>query len=215
MPKQLKDLTAKRRKTERKERIGQILSAARKSFLKKGYHATTMLDICREARLSKGLIYFYFNNKDEIFANIFKECIDTIIRMLKQSIKKDMSPIEKIEAFLDTYVKFYDKHTEKWNVVAIGYKNLNLSEEIYSQLDDLIIVLFDMLHESIADYLQEKRLSKKYDAVVLTTTILNCLGGIAADHNKGYFVNVPKAGKIPVDEQPRLLFSLLKAGLRE
>jgi len=214
MPK-LKDLTAKRRKTERNERIAQILSAARKSFLKKGYHATTMLDICREAHLSKGLIYFYFNNKDEIFANTFKECLDTIIRMLKQSMKKDMSPIEKIEAFLDTYVRFYHKHTEKWNVVAIGYKNLSLSEEIYSELDQLIILLFGMLNEPVTDYLQEKGLSKKYDATLLTTTILNCLGGIAADHNKGYFTNVSNVEKTSVEKQPELLFNLLKAGLNE
>lgn len=212
---ELKDLTAKRRKTERKERIEQILAAARKCFLEKGYHATTMLNICREARLSKGLIYFYFNSKDEIFANIFRECLDTIIHMLQRSIKKNMTPMDKIETFLDTYVKFYHKHAEQWNVVAIGYKNLSLSEEIYSELDQLIISLFEMLHEPIADYLQEKGLSKKYDAVLLTTTVLNCLGGIAADHNKGYFTTVSKGAKTSVNKQPKLLFDLLKAGLRE
>ena len=212
---ELKDLTAKRRKTERKERIDQILSAARKSFLEKGYHATTMLNICREAHLSKGLIYFYFNSKDEIFAHIFRECLDTIIQMLKRSRKKNMTPLERIEAFLDTYVKFYHKHAEQWNVVALGYKNLSLPEEVYSELDQLIISIFEMLHEPIAKYLQERGLSKKYDATLLTTTILNCLGGIAADHNKGYFTTVSKGGKTSVDKQPKLLFDMLKAALSE
>jgi AcrR family transcriptional regulator len=43
-----------------------ILQAARRCFSRKGFRATTMREICREARLSAGAIYRYFKGKEEI-----------------------------------------------------------------------------------------------------------------------------------------------------
>ena len=53
---------------QRQTRIRTIVRAARKLFLKKGYHATTIRDICRKSGLSNGTLYFYFENKDALYA---------------------------------------------------------------------------------------------------------------------------------------------------
>lgn len=47
-------------------RRGQILEAACKCLMEKGFHRTTIRDICRESGLSAGAIYGYFRSKDEI-----------------------------------------------------------------------------------------------------------------------------------------------------
>lgn len=60
------------RKTS-EERIKEILDAALKVFLKKGYSNTTMEDIINETSLSKGGFYYYFNNKEDIFLMILEE----------------------------------------------------------------------------------------------------------------------------------------------
>ena len=57
-------VTAKRKEGDRQERIQRILKAGGKLFLEKGYLNTTMRDICREAELSTGAVYFYFKGKD-------------------------------------------------------------------------------------------------------------------------------------------------------
>ena len=44
-----------------------ILAAAKKVFAKKGFHATTMADIAKAARLSYGSVYWYFDSKDALF----------------------------------------------------------------------------------------------------------------------------------------------------
>ncbi len=59
------------RRTARSEKIRaesehRILSAARKLFAKRGYDATTMQDIVREAKTSIGNVYFYFANKEDL-----------------------------------------------------------------------------------------------------------------------------------------------------
>jgi AcrR family transcriptional regulator len=48
----------------------QILSAALRCFARDGFHRTTMQDIFREADLSPGAVYSYFNGKDELIAAI-------------------------------------------------------------------------------------------------------------------------------------------------
>src|SRR5215212_6446071 len=53
-------LTPKARRTR-----GRILEAALMLFAEKGYEATTMRDVAREARASLGLAYRYFSSKEE------------------------------------------------------------------------------------------------------------------------------------------------------
>src|SRR6478752_1730640 len=46
----------------------QILDGARRAFMKYGFDAASMNDITREAGVSKGTLYVYFANKEELFA---------------------------------------------------------------------------------------------------------------------------------------------------
>ncbi|WP_236575772.1 TetR family transcriptional regulator [Paenibacillus sp. USDA918EY] len=45
----------------------QILEAAKRVFIEKGYGAATLKDIVEETGMSRGWIYLYFQSKDEIF----------------------------------------------------------------------------------------------------------------------------------------------------
>lgn len=53
----------------------QILDGARKMFLSKGFEGTSMQDVARAAKVSKGTLYVYFDNKESMFnALVLKEC---------------------------------------------------------------------------------------------------------------------------------------------
>jgi AcrR family transcriptional regulator len=56
----------------------QILDAARRCFVRNGFHATTMQDVLVEADLSAGAVYRYFRSKDEIIAAIAGEAVAEI-----------------------------------------------------------------------------------------------------------------------------------------
>ncbi|MCV7235839.1 helix-turn-helix transcriptional regulator [Mycobacterium branderi] len=43
------------------------MAAAKKVFARKGFHATTIADIAKEAGLAYGSVYWYFDSKDELF----------------------------------------------------------------------------------------------------------------------------------------------------
>jgi AcrR family transcriptional regulator len=53
----------------------QIVDGARHVFLAKGFDAASMMDIAKAAGVSKGTLYVYFKNKEELFAAIVQtEC---------------------------------------------------------------------------------------------------------------------------------------------
>lgn len=56
----------------RQQKKQQILEAAIKAFIVKGYELTTMKDIVDESGLSRGGVYLYFSNTEEIFLEILK-----------------------------------------------------------------------------------------------------------------------------------------------
>lgn len=47
-----------------------ILDAAERCFARAGFHRTTMQDICREARVSPGAFYLYFDSKEALIAGL-------------------------------------------------------------------------------------------------------------------------------------------------
>src|SRR5690606_32383907 len=64
----------------------QILEGAQNVFLRMGFDAASMNDITREAGVSKGTIYVYFNSKEDLFValcehyrhTMFSELIATL-----------------------------------------------------------------------------------------------------------------------------------------
>lgn len=58
---------------ENPEKRRQILDGARRIFSTLGFDAASVSDIAREAGVSKGTLYVYFENKEQLFAAIIGE----------------------------------------------------------------------------------------------------------------------------------------------
>jgi AcrR family transcriptional regulator len=56
-----------RTRKQPEERKAELVEVARKVFREKGYAATSVSDIVREAGVSQGTFYFYFKDKDAVF----------------------------------------------------------------------------------------------------------------------------------------------------
>jgi len=52
---------------EKSQRRDEIVAAAKEVFARKGFHATTIADIAKQAGLAYGLIYWYFESKNDLF----------------------------------------------------------------------------------------------------------------------------------------------------
>lgn len=55
-----------------------IMNVALEQFANSGYHATTINQIARQAGISKGLMYNYFESKEKLLAEIIKRSVEDV-----------------------------------------------------------------------------------------------------------------------------------------
>lgn len=83
----------------------KLLDAATKLFESQGYFATTIEQISEEAGVSKGLVYNYFNSKEELLVGLIEAATAQMT-----SVSETLAPSESIEQslslFLDKYLNF-------------------------------------------------------------------------------------------------------------
>lgn len=60
------------------QRKAQIRAAATRCFVRRGYAATRLLDIAREAGLSKGGVYFHYRAKEQLFHDILESHLEAL-----------------------------------------------------------------------------------------------------------------------------------------
>jgi len=80
------------------ERQRRILSSALKVFIRKGFAATKISDIAVEAGMSNGLMYHYFQSKDEIYAELVRRAATFSRRLLEQGQADSSEPIDQLHA---------------------------------------------------------------------------------------------------------------------
>lgn len=64
-----------------------ILDAAVNLFTSKGYTATRMEDVAKKAGISKGLTYFYYKNKEDLFMALTKKAFDQFKEEFRESFR--------------------------------------------------------------------------------------------------------------------------------
>jgi AcrR family transcriptional regulator len=69
----------------RDDRRRQILDAARRCFLRDGFHATSMQDLFTEAGLSAGAVYRYFPSKADMVLAIAEDNLRDIVAMVRDT----------------------------------------------------------------------------------------------------------------------------------
>jgi len=74
----------------------QILDAARRCFVRNGFHATSMQDVLGEAHLSAGAVYRYFRSKDDIVTAIASGALHEIAAALEPGDDGAVPPIEEV-----------------------------------------------------------------------------------------------------------------------
>ena len=75
--------------TEEKRR--QILDAAVRVFARTGYHDSRVGDIARDAGVAYGLVYHYFQSKDEVLEAVFREAWGMLLAALRD-VEKSPHP---------------------------------------------------------------------------------------------------------------------------
>lgn len=83
--------------TRRKEaRPDEIMDAALDLFLEKGFAATRLEDVAKKAGVSKGTLYLYFSDKEDLFRQVVVNGILPQVKNLEKTIKAHTGTIDEL-----------------------------------------------------------------------------------------------------------------------
>ncbi len=102
-----------RRLTQRgKERRAQIIEYATQRFAADGYHPTSVADIVDGLGVGKGVFYWYFASKEELFVEILRTAQREMRRRQQRAITDVADPVERIELGIRAGVAWLAEHND-------------------------------------------------------------------------------------------------------
>lgn len=86
----------------------KIMLAAKREFALQGYGLSSINTICKEGDISKGVVYHYFKDKDEIFLACISETFDALTKYLREQIEGQTEYSEQL--YFDARLSFFKKN---------------------------------------------------------------------------------------------------------
>lgn len=124
---------ADQNKLIRDERKEQILSSALKVFSNRGFVATKISDIAKEASLSHGLVYHYFESKDEIFATLVKRALHSSDQLMLMTVSIQGNSLDQIAWMTQQILSAFVEREE-----AVYYHHIMLQASTYQSMPDSV-----------------------------------------------------------------------------
>lgn len=89
----------------------RILDAAMREFSEKGYGGASLNTLCTEHDISKGMIYHYFRDRDELYLYCVRECFEALTTHMKEVPGRLTGPPEqRLKAYFDARLRFFAEH---------------------------------------------------------------------------------------------------------
>lgn len=127
--------------------VDRICDAALQLFVKKGYRATTIDEIARRVRLTKGAVYYYFHSK----ADLLDEIVQRVRNEYPCGIPEGDGPRDKLVKFLHTQAKWaIERPTNLLLMIlmSVEFKDTKSDtklkiDSIYADMSDAIAKIID------------------------------------------------------------------------
>ncbi|MFE0024186.1 TetR/AcrR family transcriptional regulator [Amycolatopsis sp. NPDC059021] len=130
--------------------VAALMSSARALFVERGYHATSISDICGHAGLTRGAFYSNYPSKEQLFLALYDTEIDRILEDLERAardIAEDGAhPVRRIMDHLATH----RRDDRQWFLVSMEFtlhaaRNPGLAAELAPHEDRLTTAMADLL----------------------------------------------------------------------
>ncbi len=106
-------------KASHAERREDLLKVARRVFADRGFQATTMDDIAKEAGFTKPILYQYFESKIELYRELVNQTASKLLASLREAVDAVDSPRAKIEVAFRVYFEMVVEETDAFRILFI------------------------------------------------------------------------------------------------
>lgn len=157
----------------------QIMQAALTCAARKGFHQTSMRDICKEAKMSIGAVYNYYKSKEEILAAIAKEGRQTK-RVILERLKECRNARESFQGLFKYFFLLYKNGSFRTygSIDLETYCEAMRNEEIRRIMQEEYESLANTLEELVQFWQRKKEIKKDIDSRYLANYLISLSVGI-------------------------------------
>ena len=155
----------------------KIVNAALITFSKYGYDRTRMDDVAGAAKVSKGRLYLYFKNKEELFYAISERNITELKQQLSTLFTGKENLKSSSENFYENFRSNNTTDLEKvfFEIIAESSRNLKLRKMLYEQR----IKIFDVVIEYLNSQMQRGLIKKGTNTKAIASGLVSLYNGLS------------------------------------
>jgi AcrR family transcriptional regulator len=140
-----------RRLTQRgKERRDQLMAFAASRFADHGYHPTSVSEIVAGLGVGKGVFYWYFDSKEQLFLEILKQAQTDLRRRQQQAIADEPDPVRRIELGLRASLEWAQEHRHHNTLMQFAATEAAFGEALRRGQDIAVADVVKHVKEAIA-----------------------------------------------------------------
>jgi TetR/AcrR family transcriptional regulator, fatty acid metabolism regulator protein len=118
---------------EQKRRV--LLDAAVRVFARKGYHASRVGDIAEEAGVAYGLLYHYFQSKEEVLLTVFRETWRALIATIRSVEQAGDPPREQLRKVAEILLRSWRRDPDLVRVLVL---EVTRSQHLPGEMDEIV-----------------------------------------------------------------------------
>jgi TetR/AcrR family transcriptional regulator, transcriptional repressor for nem operon len=179
-----------------------ILETVAPVFNRYGYAGTSMSEITKATKLTKGAIYGNFENKEKLAVEAFNYHIRKVIGLVSEKMDVETSPVKKLKALTNFYRNYYHL-TKKYGgcpILNVGVDSKHQNPALLKRVREVMVKLQEHIANIIKDGMTQKQFKKDIKPDVLALRILSQIeGGIfitnlmdSEDHMKDVMDQIDK-----------------------
>lgn len=133
-------------------RMDEIVAAALALFSRKGYLKTSLTEIAEEVGFTKGGIYHYIDNKEELLFLIHQQMVDAFQKSFEVPSSAGNDPQAKLFGWIRAHLllmRDYRAHIKIFFTELYSLENKSYLDRIVKRRDDIFTMLYDIIKEGI------------------------------------------------------------------
>jgi len=159
-----------------KEQI--ILSAVKTILAQKGYMGTTISLVAQEAGVSRGLLHYYFKNKDEMLARVIKENMEISIVMIASVFEHHQTPKGYAKGIVDLLRGVMEHDPDFLSLFFEGFAVARHSEIVNNELAALYGKFRKALEEGLQSACDRQVINPALPVETLAAIITGIIDGM-------------------------------------
>ena len=159
-------------------RKDQIIHATLSCIRKQGYHNFSMQDVAKKAGVSKGIIHYYFLNKDTLMLSVLETVVLEIEELLQKELLKTHKPEEKLIIFIELCLSLVQTTKQYYQVNIDFWTQINQKKDV-SHIIAKHYQKFRNICTSILEEGMKQKVFQKHDSHQYSSFILAAIDGIS------------------------------------